>query len=120
MPHSLTAHRTAGGIEFWQLSEGLAELFRRSAVARLVLGSIFDPSDLLWYVVGAVAGWFVLTAVRREVQGLLVACRRLCRSAMAREASATCPAAVNTARRTGSPTTACTTGGAPSCIRHLA
>ncbi|MFB7115329.1 DUF2809 domain-containing protein [Streptomyces sp. NPDC056190] len=54
------------GIEFLQLSEVSAELSRRSAVARLVLGSTFNPPDLLWYAVGAAAGWLVLTAVRRK------------------------------------------------------
>nr|WP_073946294.1 DUF2809 domain-containing protein [Streptomyces kebangsaanensis] len=50
------------GIEFLQLSEVPAELSRRSAVARLVLGSTFDPPDLFWYAVGAAAGWLVHTA----------------------------------------------------------
>lgn len=54
------------GIEFLQLSEVPAELSQRSAVARLVLGSTFNAPDLLWYAVGAAAGWLVLTAVRRE------------------------------------------------------
>ncbi|MFH9983299.1 DUF2809 domain-containing protein [Streptomyces sp. NPDC017179] len=54
------------GIECLQLSDVLAELARRSAVARLVLGSTFNPPDLLWYAVGAAAGWLVLTAVRGE------------------------------------------------------
>ncbi|MGX4691972.1 ribosomal maturation YjgA family protein [Streptomyces sp. JNUCC 63] len=50
------------GIEFLQLSEVPAELSQRSAVARLVLGSTFDPPDLFWYAVGAAAGWLVHTA----------------------------------------------------------
>ena len=54
------------GIEFLQLSEVSAELSRRSAVARLVLGSTFNPPDLFWYAVGAAAGWLVLTVVKRK------------------------------------------------------
>ncbi|PZG87184.1 hypothetical protein C1I97_32850, partial [Streptomyces sp. NTH33] len=50
------------GVEFLQLSEVPAELSRRSAVARLVLGSTFNPPDLFWYAVGAAAGWLVHTA----------------------------------------------------------
>ncbi|MFC4502764.1 MULTISPECIES: DUF2809 domain-containing protein [Streptomyces] len=51
------------GVEFLQLSEVTAELSQRSAVARLVLGSTFNPPDLFWYAVGAAAGWLVHTAV---------------------------------------------------------
>ncbi|WUB77130.1 DUF2809 domain-containing protein [Streptomyces sp. NBC_00576] len=51
------------GVEFLQLSEMTAELSRRSAVTRLVLGSTFNPPDLFWYAVGAAAGWLVHTAV---------------------------------------------------------
>ncbi|MFD3498082.1 DUF2809 domain-containing protein [Streptomyces sp. NPDC058678] len=50
-------------VEFVQLTEVPAELSERSSVARLVLGSTFNPPDLLWYGVGAVAGWLVHTAV---------------------------------------------------------
>ncbi|MEH0445201.1 MULTISPECIES: ribosomal maturation YjgA family protein [unclassified Streptomyces] len=50
-------------VEFLQLSSVPADLSRRSALARLVLGSTFDPPDLLWYAVGAVAGWAVHTAL---------------------------------------------------------
>ncbi|MEU9366775.1 DUF2809 domain-containing protein [Streptomyces avermitilis] len=52
------------GVEFLQLSEVPAELSQRSAVARLVLGSTFNPPDLFWYAVGAAAGWSVHSAVR--------------------------------------------------------
>ncbi|MFJ6759355.1 DUF2809 domain-containing protein [Streptomyces sp. NPDC091273] len=51
-------------VEFLQLSPVPAELSRRSTVARLVLGSTFNPPDLLWYAVGAAAGWLVHTKVR--------------------------------------------------------
>ncbi|MFD8077142.1 DUF2809 domain-containing protein [Streptomyces sp. NPDC059718] len=50
-------------IEFLQLSDVPAELAQRSVVARLVLGSTFNPPDLLWYAFGAAAGWLVHTAV---------------------------------------------------------
>ncbi|WP_443072462.1 ribosomal maturation YjgA family protein [Streptomyces sp. NBC_01485] len=50
-------------VEFLQLSDVPAELSRRSAVGRLVLGSTFNPPDLLWYAVGAAAGWLVHTAM---------------------------------------------------------
>jgi len=50
-------------IEFLQLSDVPAELAQRSLVARLVLGSTFNPPDLLWYAVGAAVGWLVHTAV---------------------------------------------------------
>ncbi|MGC4979369.1 DUF2809 domain-containing protein [Streptomyces sp. DT193] len=63
----LTAARSAlavsWGVEFLQLSEMTAELSQRSPVARLVLGSTFNPPDLFWYAVGAGAGWLVHTAV---------------------------------------------------------
>ncbi|MEU9160982.1 DUF2809 domain-containing protein [Streptomyces sp. NPDC048424] len=51
-------------VEFLQLSPVPADLSRRSTVARLVLGSTFNPPDLLWYSMGATAGWLVHTAVR--------------------------------------------------------
>ncbi|WP_443042162.1 ribosomal maturation YjgA family protein [Streptomyces sp. B21-105] len=56
-------------VEFLQLSSVPADLSRRSAVARLVLGSTFNPPDLLWYAVGAVAGWSVHTALRAARAG---------------------------------------------------
>ncbi|MFF3249422.1 DUF2809 domain-containing protein [Actinacidiphila glaucinigra] len=57
------------GVEFLQLSDVPAELSRRSTVARLILGSTFNPPDLLWYAVGAAAGWLVHTAVDRRLTG---------------------------------------------------
>ncbi|MFG2132969.1 DUF2809 domain-containing protein [Streptomyces sp. NPDC048751] len=53
------------GIEFFQLSDVPAELSRRSAVARLVLGSTFNPPDLFWYAVGAAAGWLLTSWIGR-------------------------------------------------------
>ncbi|MET9610768.1 DUF2809 domain-containing protein [Streptomyces sp. NPDC006512] len=52
-------------VEFFQLTGVPAELSRRSAVARLVLGSTFNAPDLFWYAVGATAGWLVHTGLRR-------------------------------------------------------
>ncbi|GGL94401.1 hypothetical protein GCM10010129_42930 [Streptomyces fumigatiscleroticus] len=54
------------GVELLQLSGIPADLSRHSVVARLVLGSTFDPPDLLWYAVGAGTGWLVHTAVGRR------------------------------------------------------
>jgi hypothetical protein len=51
-------------VEFLQLSSLPADLSRRSALARLVLGSTFDAPDLFWYAVGAAAGLAVHTALR--------------------------------------------------------
>ncbi|MCX5266374.1 DUF2809 domain-containing protein [Streptomyces sp. NBC_00199] len=66
----VTPSTAAGGalavswaVEFLQLSSVPAALSRRSALARLVLGSTFNPPDLLWYAVGAVAGWAVHAAL---------------------------------------------------------
>jgi len=56
-------------VEFSQLTEVPAELSRNSAVARLVLGSTFNPPDLFWYAVGAAAGWLVHTAVGSSSSG---------------------------------------------------
>jgi hypothetical protein len=39
-------------VEFAQLTPYPAELSDRSGLARLVLGSTFNPPDLFWYVVG--------------------------------------------------------------------
>ncbi|MET7649616.1 MULTISPECIES: DUF2809 domain-containing protein [unclassified Streptomyces] len=51
-------------VEFLQLSGLPAELSQRSTLARLVLGSTFNPPDLFWYAVGAAAGCLIHTAVR--------------------------------------------------------
>ncbi|MEW2121814.1 DUF2809 domain-containing protein [Streptomyces sp. NPDC005474] len=61
---AVSALAISWGVEFLQLSEMTAELSQRSTVTRLVLGSTFNPPDLLWYAVGAAAGWLVHTAVR--------------------------------------------------------
>ncbi|MFB4422705.1 DUF2809 domain-containing protein [Streptomyces sp. QL37] len=46
-------------VELAQLTGVPAELARRSAVARLVLGSTFNAPELLWYAVGAALAWAV-------------------------------------------------------------
>ncbi|MFF8974294.1 DUF2809 domain-containing protein [Streptomyces sp. NPDC014995] len=58
-----TAVAVSWAVEFLQLSEVPAELSQRSVVARLVLGSTFNPPDLFWYAVGGAAGWLVHTAM---------------------------------------------------------
>ncbi|MFD5142256.1 DUF2809 domain-containing protein [Streptomyces sp. NPDC058401] len=68
----VTALRAAAGalavswvVEFLQLTGVPAELSRHSTLARLVLGSTFNPPDLLWYAVGAAAGWLAHTTAAR-------------------------------------------------------
>ncbi|WP_443059395.1 ribosomal maturation YjgA family protein [Streptomyces sp. NBC_00435] len=63
---------TSWAVEFLQLTPVPAELSRHSTLARLVLGSTFNPPDLFWYAVGAAAGWLVHIAARP----LLVSGRR--------------------------------------------
>ncbi|MEU3660285.1 DUF2809 domain-containing protein [Streptomyces sp. NPDC032940] len=52
------------GVEFLQLTGLPATLSRQSTAARLVLGSTFNAPDLLWYAVGAAAGWLVVAGTR--------------------------------------------------------
>ncbi|MER7191533.1 DUF2809 domain-containing protein [Streptomyces flaveolus] len=52
------------GVEFLQLTGLPAALSRQSTAARLVLGSTYNAPDLLWYAVGAAAGWFVADRTR--------------------------------------------------------
>ena len=67
LPVALISIAFCWAVEFFQLTDVPAELSARSVVARLVLGRTFDPSDLLWYVVG------VLLAMRVHY---LTLCRR--------------------------------------------
>ncbi|WP_272263578.1 ribosomal maturation YjgA family protein [Streptomyces xanthophaeus] len=53
-------------VEFLQLTPVPAELSRHSTVARLVLGSTFNPPDLFWYAAGATAGWLLHAGMRRR------------------------------------------------------
>jgi hypothetical protein len=52
-------------VEFAQLSPYPAELSDRSTLARLVLGSTFNPPDLFWYVAG------VAVAAGADLDGLV-------------------------------------------------
>ncbi|MDH6575392.1 DUF2809 domain-containing protein [Kitasatospora sp. MAP5-34] len=52
-------------VEFLQISDIPADLSRHSTIARLVLGSTFNPPDLAWYVVGAASAWLAHTATIR-------------------------------------------------------
>ncbi|MEU2572874.1 DUF2809 domain-containing protein [Streptomyces anulatus] len=61
-----TALALSWAVEFAQLTDVPAELSAHSTAARLVLGSTFNAPDLLWYAVGAAAGWAVHTGVRRR------------------------------------------------------
>ncbi|MFJ3203007.1 DUF2809 domain-containing protein [Streptomyces sp. NPDC086989] len=72
----ITPFRAAGSalaasclVEFLQLTPVPAELSRHSTVARLVLGSTFNPPDLFWYAVGGASGWLVHTALRSAGPG---------------------------------------------------
>ncbi|MEU8519228.1 DUF2809 domain-containing protein [Streptomyces sp. NBC_01216] len=51
-------------VELFQLTGVPAAASARSALARLVLGTSFNAPDLLWYAIGAAAGWAVHRAVR--------------------------------------------------------
>ncbi|GAA2135668.1 DUF2809 domain-containing protein [Kitasatospora kazusensis] len=52
-------------VEFLQISDLPAELSRHSTVARLVLGTTFNPPDLFWYAVGAACCGLAHTAATR-------------------------------------------------------
>ncbi|MFJ6214230.1 DUF2809 domain-containing protein [Streptomyces sp. NPDC092296] len=60
-----TALAISWAVEFSQLSDVPAELSRRSVAARLVLGSTFDPPDLLWYALGAALCWALHATAER-------------------------------------------------------
>lgn len=53
-------------VEFAQLTGIPAALSAHSLVARLVLGTTFNPPDLVWYTAGALLGCAVHTALRPE------------------------------------------------------
>jgi hypothetical protein len=61
-------------VEFAQLTGVPADLAERSQLARLVLGAQFDPTDLLWYVLGVVpiaamhSAWVKLSYPRPTVE----------------------------------------------------
>jgi hypothetical protein len=51
-------------IELAQLSPVPAALSARSTLARLALGSTFNPPDLAWYAVGVGVAWTIHAAIR--------------------------------------------------------
>ncbi|MFF1950565.1 DUF2809 domain-containing protein, partial [Kitasatospora herbaricolor] len=57
-------------VEFAQITGVPAELSGRSTLARLVLGSTFNPPDLFWYLVGALFAWSAHLVVRRLARGV--------------------------------------------------
>jgi len=67
LPVALISIAFCWAVEFFQLTDVPVELSARSVVARLVLGRVFDPSDLLWYVLGVLLAVAVhyLTLCRR-------------------------------------------------------
>lgn len=67
LPVALISLAFCWAVEFFQLTGVPAALAAHSVVARLVLGRVFDPSDLVWYVVGIVlaATAHYLTLCRR-------------------------------------------------------
>jgi len=67
LPVALISLAFCWAVEFFQLTGVPASLSAHSVVARLVLGRVFDPSDLVWYVVGILlaVGFHYLTLCRR-------------------------------------------------------
>ncbi|PZG38155.1 DUF2809 domain-containing protein [Spongiactinospora gelatinilytica] len=53
-------------VEFAQLTGVPAALSQESPLARLALGTTFNPPDLLWYAVGAACGLIAHTLARRH------------------------------------------------------
>lgn len=53
LPAAGLAAALSWAVELFQLTGVPDELGRRSTLARLVLGSTFNPPDLFWYLVGA-------------------------------------------------------------------
>ena len=67
LPVGLISIAFCWAVEFFQLTGVPATLSAHSVVARLVLGRVFDRSDLAWYVVGVLlaAAIHYLTLCRR-------------------------------------------------------
>ncbi|MFF2044109.1 DUF2809 domain-containing protein [Kitasatospora sp. NPDC058170] len=61
----LVAAALSWAVELFQLTGVPDGLGRRSTLARLVLGSTFNPPDLLWYLVGAALAALLHTALLR-------------------------------------------------------
>ncbi|MFD0277470.1 DUF2809 domain-containing protein [Kitasatospora sp. NPDC127111] len=69
LPVAVAAAGLSWAVEFYQLTGVPDELGRRSALARLVLGSTFDPPDLFWYLAGAALAAALHTAAARPWRG---------------------------------------------------
>ncbi|MEE1788443.1 DUF2809 domain-containing protein [Streptomyces sp. SP17BM10] len=54
---AVVAAALSWAVEFFQITGVPDELGRRSTLARLALGSTFNPPDLFWYLVGAAAAY---------------------------------------------------------------
>ncbi|WP_308222497.1 DUF2809 domain-containing protein [Kitasatospora sp. A2-31] len=65
LPAALAAAGLSWAVELFQLTGVPDELGRSSALARLVLGSTFNPPDLFWYPVGAAAAALLHAAAAR-------------------------------------------------------
>ncbi|MEU6237354.1 DUF2809 domain-containing protein [Kitasatospora sp. NPDC047058] len=65
-PAALVAAGLSWAVEFYQLTGVPDELGRHSTLARLVLGSTFNPPDLFWYLVGAALAAALHTAAARR------------------------------------------------------
>ncbi|WP_433223357.1 DUF2809 domain-containing protein [Microtetraspora malaysiensis] len=66
-------------VEFFQLTGIPEELAARSVLARLVLGTTFNPTDLFWYAAGAGAGWLLHTLAGRTRRGRAAEAQRASR-----------------------------------------
>ena len=73
---ALTAFGVSVAVELFQLTGVPAELGAHSALARLVLGTTFNPPDLPFYALGAALGW-ALHRTARVARGGRRARRRL-------------------------------------------
>ncbi|WP_341873939.1 DUF2809 domain-containing protein [Streptomyces ficellus] len=65
---AVTAFGLSCAVELFQLTGVPAALAAHSRIAPLVLGTSFHAPDLLWYAVGAAAGWAVHAAARRAAR----------------------------------------------------
>ncbi|GLW06402.1 hypothetical protein Misp01_15320 [Microtetraspora sp. NBRC 13810] len=68
-PAAAAALAASWAVEFAQLTDVPAELAARFWPARLVLGTSFNPPDLLWYAVGAGLAWACAARLIRRRDG---------------------------------------------------
>jgi hypothetical protein len=64
---SLAATAFSWAIELFQLTGIPADLSAHHLLARLILGSTFNPPDLFWYAIGAALGAATIRGKRRPV-----------------------------------------------------